>query len=196
MKINEVFNSINDVWIYQFIYNEDDWLFTEEPEYFALNGQVLREEITLENLLDGNFPLRGLAVSEKGDCLPCWLQTTMPEAVIEDVYIVGEDGNVFTERWAALKKERGVCLAPIEKYVNSEIYYFKPNPDIGINALKLGLEQSEQKWIYATEIAEILRDEKRYSEAIKYFEIANRSSIPDSFRKRNMMEIELIKRLV
>jgi hypothetical protein len=81
----------------------------------------------------------------------------------------------------------------ISKYVNSEIYYLKSNPEIGINILKEGLKQSKEKWFYALELAEILRDEKKYSEAISFFEVVVENATSQAIQNNCLREIEFIK---
>jgi hypothetical protein len=192
MKLREILKVENDVKIYQAII-EEWWDDIEETKWITIEGNILKKEVTNENLLDGNFLLRGLITFNDGTNLSCWLMTVMPEGVIEDVYFIGKDGRVSSERWVKLKKERVVCLVPIEKYVNSEIYYLKSNPEIGMNILKEGLKQSKEKWFYALELAEILRDEKKYSEAISFFEVVVENTTSQAIQNNCLREIEFIK---
>jgi len=59
----------------------------------------------------------------------------------------------------------------IENFGVYKLYYAKENPSAGIEVLKKGMEEARERKFLADDLAYLLRDEKRFEEAIEAFTV-------------------------
>jgi tetratricopeptide (TPR) repeat protein len=100
----------------------------------------------------------------------CYVNLITPERISEIVFklvggkVVAE--NIYDQEATIVPSVASNC------YGDYELYYAKENPQIGIDILKEGLTRSNNKTVIAEDLGYILRDEKRFEEAIQAFEIS------------------------
>jgi tetratricopeptide (TPR) repeat protein len=136
---------------------ELNWII--EPTHFEL----LPEE---ENI----FFVKAYQVSTDNTS-DCFLGIMTPERIAETVvkresndHIVSE--SIYDQVQTIIPAVASDC------FDDYELFYAKENPQIGIDVLQEGLIKAVSKNIVAEDLGYILRDEKRFEEAIEAFKIS------------------------
>ncbi len=137
----------------------------------ALNGLTLAKENTLSGLTDGYFILRGILVHRSGVTETAYIDMTLPER-ITDSHFLQVGGELIRGTGALVGDALVIPAVAIEKSGVYDQYYVRGHAEIGLGILKDGLAGARTKWPIALDMAYILRDEKRYSEAIEAFTLA------------------------
>lgn len=109
---------------------------------------------------------------ENNEIKDCYIDLMMLERISDKVFLFNKDG--FLEEFD-LYKINGQAIPAVvcETYGDYDLYYMKNKPEIGINILREWLEKvTKNKYVVANDLGYILRDEKRYDEAIEAFKIS------------------------
>ena len=137
----------------------------------ALDGSTLSREHTLSGLADGYFILEATMVHGTGAIGKAYLDVSLPERII-DSHFLQLDGEVTRGGGTLLGDAQIIPAVAIEKFGVYDQYYVKGHAEIGLRVLRQGLDAAKLKWPIALDMAYILRDEKRFSEAIEAFTLA------------------------
>jgi len=136
-----------------------------------LAGKTLAKENTLSGLADGTFLLEGLLVRADGTTEKAYVDVTLPEREIDYHYLL-RNGETVRGRGTLTHNAQIIPAVAIEKFGVYDQYYVKGHAEVGVQVLRNGLVAAKVKWPIALDLAYILRDEKRYAEAIEAFTMA------------------------
>ena len=139
-----------------------DWIL------HPIQAKTLSAKDCPDNVLDGYFIIKAIWIKENGELQDCYLDLTMPERISEEVFLL-RDNEII--RQPNYKTGEVVPAVAIEGFGVYELFYSRINPEIGIQVLREGLKNAGQKVPIAEDLAYILRDEDRHSEAIEAFTI-------------------------
>lgn len=129
----------------------------------STNMELIPED---ENL----YVVRGL-LSLKGKIKECLIDITTPERISENLFFLNFFGQLihidnYSTEFNAIPKIASNCFG------DYELYYFKDNPEIGIEILKKGLLNSLSNNVVSEDLGYILRDIDRTQDAIQAFKIS------------------------
>ena len=136
-----------------------------------LAGQTLAREYTLSGLTDGYFVLEGLLVHADGRIEKAYTDVSLPERETNWHFLL-RNKEIVRGRGTLIPDAQVIPAVAIEKFGVYDQYYVKGHPEVGLQVLRDGLAVAKLKGPIAFDLAYILRDEKRYSEAIKAFTLA------------------------
>jgi hypothetical protein len=136
-----------------------------------LPGQTLAREHTLSGLADGYFVLEGLLVHADGRIEKAYTDVGLPEREI-DYHFLLRNKEIVRGRGTLIPNAQVIPAVAIEKPGVYDQYYVKGHAEVGLNVLQDGLAVAKLKWPIALDVAYILRDEKKYSEAVEAFTLA------------------------
>lgn len=119
---------------------------------------------------DGFFIVMAKNSLPDGTIRDCYMDISLPERINEYAYFY--DGKSLKVDYSYQFEGDIICAVPIDCFGVYELFYSKINPGIGIDILKEGLALSQQKHNIAENLGYILRDECRYQEAAKMFQIS------------------------
>jgi tetratricopeptide (TPR) repeat protein len=136
-----------------------------------LAGQTLAREHMLSGLADGYFVLEGLLVHADGRIEQAYTDVSLPERNIDSHFLL-RNKEVVRGRGTFVPNAQVIPAVAIEKVGVYDQYYVKGRAEIGLKVLQDGLAVAKLKWPIALDVAYILRDEKRYSEAVEAFTLA------------------------
>lgn len=136
-----------------------------------LAGETLGREHTLSGLADGYFVLEALLVRPDGSSEKAYTDVVLPEREIDWHFLNGGGGIVRGRGTLALDGQVIPAVA-IEKFGAYEQYYVKGHAEAGLSILRQGLAAAKARRPIALDLAYVLRDEKRYSEAVVAFTLA------------------------
>ena len=136
-----------------------------------LNGPNLAKEYTLSGLADGHFILESLLVHGDGKIEKAYIDVVLPEREIDSHFIL-MNTKITKGTGTLLSDSQVIPSVAIEKFGVYEQYYVKGHAEVGLEVLRRGLDVAKLKWPIALDLAYILRDEKRYAEAIDAFNLA------------------------
>jgi len=136
-----------------------------------LAGKTLAREHTLSGLADGYFVLGGLLVHDDGKLEQAYTDVSLPER-ITDWHFLLKNEEVVRGRGTLTPNAQVNPAVAIEKFGVYEQYYVKGHAEVGLKILQDGLAVANLKWPIALDLAYILRDEKRYYEAVEAFALA------------------------
>lgn len=145
-----------------------------------LPGPTLAREHTLSGLADGYFILEGQLVRSGGDVEKAYIDVGLPEREIDWHFLMKNDG-IVRGRGTLIPGAQIIPAVGIEKFGAYDQYYVKGHAEIGLNVLREGLANAKLKWPIAGDLAYILRDEKRYREAIEAFSIVISNGNPTDY---------------
>lgn len=135
-----------------------------------LAGETLARENTLSGLSDGVFVLEALAVNPDGVAEKAYVDVVLPEREIDSHYLL-KDGSIAVGRGTILTNAQMIPAVAIEQFGVYEQFYVRGHAQVGLDILRRGLAVAKLKWPVAIDLAYILRDEKRYAEAVEAFSI-------------------------
>ncbi len=137
-------------------------------EIVPLTGPTLAKEYTLSGLADGHFVLEGLLAHTDGRIEKAYMDVVLPERVIDSHFLL-RDSEIINGRGTLIPNAKIIPAVAIEKFGLYVQYYVKGHAEVGLQVLRDGLALAKLKWPIALDLAYILRDEKRYSEAVEAF---------------------------
>lgn len=146
-------------------------------EFEGINLSILAADYLRNNVLDGEFILKGGLITEAGLCEPCYLEITMPEGIVNYTYLLDLENDQVIQKTG--RRKAAISLVAIEKLVEYEIYYSKIDPEAGLSVLKEGFKVAKTKWPLAHAMFCILRDEGRYAEAVDMLTFIINEGPPD-----------------
>ena len=135
-----------------------------------IHSETLAAEFVHDRILDGVFILKAAFVTQSGEIRDGYVDVVMPERISETAYLL-EDGHIRQKSYRELKYW-GVPLVAIEGFGAYELFYSRSNPEIGLEVLRKGLAVARDRENIAANMGYILRDEKRYQEAVEAFTVA------------------------
>jgi tetratricopeptide (TPR) repeat protein len=154
----------------EFIEDEDYSEF-REWSVIPLTGETLAAPYTSSGLMDGYFVLEAGFVHPDGSVVKTYLDLSLPERIIEHHFLV-EGGELMMRRGTRPLGGKIIPAIAIEKFGNYQQYYFKQHPEFGLRVLQDGTTRALQPEQIANDLGCVLRDEKRYAEAIQAFTVA------------------------
>ena len=101
----------------------------------------------------------------------CFLEIVTPERIAETVIKKTASGKTVAESIYDIENTVIAAVAS-DCFGDYELYYARENPQIGIDILRNGLDKAKNKNIVAEDLGYILRDERRFEEAIEAFKIS------------------------
>jgi hypothetical protein len=156
---------------------EDDVL---DWELIPLQGPTLAKEITSTGLADGHFILAAKYVRADGDIENAYVNLVLPERLI-DYHFRYCENIVECGRGTILNGGRIIPAVAVEKFGNYDQYYVKGRAEVGLKVLMDGLAVAKSKGPVALDMAYILRDEGRNTEAIDAFSLAIDAGVSISY---------------
>jgi tetratricopeptide (TPR) repeat protein len=148
---------------------DDDWDRLEEWELKSLEGPTLAPE-DVEGDFQGLFIIAAQLVTAEAVPQTCYLDLVLPER-IADRHFVQEGGSIVWRRGRSVPDGTVIPAIGIEKFGNYTLFFAKENPSAGIDVLKGELSNARHRDYLAYDLAFLLRDQKRYEEAIDAFSI-------------------------
>lgn len=155
---------------------DDDWDRLEEWELKSLEGPTLAPE-DVEGDFQGLFIIAAQLVTAEAVPQTCYLDLVLPER-IADRHFVQEGGSIVWRRGRSVPDGTVIPAIGIEKFGNYTLFFAKENPSAGIEVLKNALPNARHRDCLAYDLAHLLRDQKRYEEAIDAFSIVVETSHP------------------
>jgi tetratricopeptide (TPR) repeat protein len=116
------------------------------------------------------FIVKAKHILPTGIIQDCYLDISLPERINDCAYFFSKKSLIVTPSHE-LDGDL-ICAVPIDCFGNYELFYSKLNPEIGIQILKEGLAVSLRKHIIADDLGYIYRDEERYQEAARMFQVS------------------------
>jgi hypothetical protein len=145
-----------------------------------LAGRTLAKEHTLSGLADGCFILEGLLVYADGRTEKAYTDIGLPEREI-DYHFLLANKEIVRGRGTLIPNAQVIPAVAIEKFGVYDQYYVKGHAEVGLKVLQDGLTVAKLKWPIALDVAYILRDEKRYAEAVEAFTLAISEAAPVNY---------------
>jgi tetratricopeptide (TPR) repeat protein len=118
---------------------------------------------------EGYYLIAGKNILPDGTVLDRYIDMNLPERISDLVFFDHGEPLRVCHRHEA--DGDVISAVPVEKSGNYELFYSKINPELGINILRQGLSHATQRAPLAQDLAYILRDENRLSEAAEMFEL-------------------------
>jgi len=147
----------------------------DEPENFndwelkPLPGPTLASE-DVKGEFQGLFIITALLVTAESQPQPCYLDLVLPERIADHHFV--QDGVRLTQgRGRRVRNGTVIPAIGIEKLGKYTLFFAKENPSAGIEVLKNALPKARHRDYLAYDLALLLRDQKRYQEAIDAFSI-------------------------
>jgi len=141
-----------------------------------LPGPTLAAE-DLGGEFQGLFIIAAQLVTAESQPQPCYLDLVLPERIAEH-HFVQDSLSLTRGRGRRVRNGTVIPAIGIEKLGNSALFFAKENPSAGIDVLKSGLPVARHRDYLAYDLAFLLRDQKRYEEAIDAFSIVIEESQP------------------
>ena len=136
-----------------------------EWELQPLQGATLAAE-DVDDVFQGLFLIAAQIISSNAAPQRCYMDLSLPERIAEHCFLLA-DGRIARHRGLHLQNGTVIPAIGIENFGNYTLYYAKENPSAGIDVLKKGMQEDRRDRAYlAHDLACLLRDEKRYEEAI------------------------------
>jgi len=170
MKLADVL--FNEPWrAYQVVENfeEDESDNFTQWELKPLPGPTLASD-DVEGEFQGLFIIAAQLVTAESQPQSCYLDLVLPERVVEDHFLL-ERGSIVRRKGRRGTNATVIPAIGIEKFGNYTLFFAKENPSAGIDVLKGELSNARHRDYLAYDLAFLLRDQKRYEEAIDAFSI-------------------------
>lgn len=144
----------------------DRWDDFSEWDLQQLSGPTLAAE-DVDDVFEGLFIVAAQIVSSDASTQPCYMDVTLPERISEHCFLL-IDGRIVRRRGLHLPNATVIPAIGIESFGDYKLFYAKENPPAGIDVLRRGMQEDRRDRAYtALDLAYLLRDEKRYAEAIE-----------------------------
>jgi len=144
-----------------------------DREFEPIDAAVL-----LESEISEFFVVKAKHVLPDGTVRDCYMDVCLPERVNDYTYFLGETG--IDRRYTHECDGEVICAVPIACIGVYELFYSRISPDIGIDILRKGLAVTEHQQYIAEDLGYILRDERRFKEAVAVFQLASEGT-PSSY---------------
>lgn len=170
MKLKQALFNEPGVSIYQVDTASDDYFYSDDFlnwDVEPIEAEILTAEYVRGGMLEGYFILKATFIPVEGEVQPCYVDVSMPERISERIYFKSDDEIIEENRYGF--RGKAIPLVAIDGFGNYNLFYSKRNPEIGLNVLRYGLNLAKRKAYIAQDMAYILRDEKRYQEAVEAF---------------------------
>ncbi len=164
--LKDFFKSESSTPILQILNWDDDSFDEDEPDSWKIQ-EIKSSVLSFE---EGYFLLKGFEVLSSGEVKNCVIDLSMPERISEQSFSF--TGDEFQIQEQDESESEFVPSVAIEGFGEYELFYSQSKPEVGIEVLKNGIEIANEKSCIAEDLGYILRDEKRFEEAIKYFRIS------------------------
>ncbi len=128
------------------------------------------EDVLNESESNHFFILKAKNVLPDATVKDCYIDMCLPERISDYAYFLCDDD--LDVRYHHEFSGEIICAVPIDCFGVYEIFYSKINPDLGISILKQGLKVKPNSSYIAEDLGYILRDEERFSEAAKMFQLS------------------------
>jgi tetratricopeptide (TPR) repeat protein len=151
-----------------------DWILA------PLEAPLLASEYTSTGMMDGYFILEGLIVNADRTIEKGYIDLSLPERNI-DSHFLKLNGEIVRKRGTRVGDAKIIPAVAIENFGAYDQYYPRENAEAGLQVLRNGLAASKLKWPIALDLGYILRDERRYEEAIQAFTVAIKSGYTKSY---------------
>jgi len=150
-------------------YWEEDWDNFGAWDLQPLTGQTLAPE-DVDGPFEGLFIIAAQLVTADAAPQPCYLDLVLPERIVEH-YFLQTAGRITRGRGRRVLNGTMIPSIGIEKLGDYTLFFAKEDPSAGINVLTSGINKCHRKEYLADDLAHLLRDQKRYEEAIDAFSI-------------------------
>lgn len=146
------------------------FIITETEDESILNWLIVPTNLeTLPNE-DNLYLVKGIDTDNKEEN-NCYLSISSPERIVDSIIVIDINNQISVVDFSEQDRQTIPAIVS-ECYGNYELYYAKPNPSIGIEVLKNGLDKAIDKSAALEDLGYIFRDENRIKESIKAFEQA------------------------
>lgn len=169
MKLSQTLFTNPETLIYKVTSNGnwDDYL---NWQLFPISAPILASEYVGKGRLEGFFLLAAKFITSAEEMQDCFVDVSLPER-ISDYFYCKQNDQIVRARMYTVDGDVLPSVA-IDYFGNYELFYSKRRPEEGIRILREGLAIAKRKSEIARDLGYILRDEKRYREAIEAFSIA------------------------
>ena len=147
----------------------DQWDDFSGWDLQPLSGPTLAAE-DVDDVFQGLFIIAAQVISSDGAPRPCYMDLTLPERIAEHCFLQ-IDGHTTRRRGLHLQNGTVIPAIGIENFGACGLFFAKENPSAGIDVLKKGMQEARDRTYLAHDLAFLLRDEKRYEEAIEAFTV-------------------------
>jgi tetratricopeptide (TPR) repeat protein len=150
-------------------WEDEDWENFSEWDLQPLLGPTLAEE-DVDDSFEGLFIIAAQIISRDAAPQPCYMDLVLPERIAER-HFLQMSGQIRMQN--GLRAPNGTVIPSIgiEKLGKYRLFYAKENPAAGIDVLKRGMQEARHEEDLAYDLAYLLRDQKRYEEAIEAFTV-------------------------
>jgi tetratricopeptide (TPR) repeat protein len=171
MKIKDIITNQTDVYIFDIVKEETDNPFDWEIKP--------RDEKLIPNT-EAHCIVRAKMIDSDKKVSDCFVNVSLPERIVDYVIYQTNQGLKYYQTYELADIDVIPAIAS-EAFGVYELYYSKNNPDIGIEILRQGLEFSKDPSVIAEDLGYILRDLKRYEEALAAFLISEEFGVSSDY---------------
>lgn len=150
-------------------FSDEDSDNFREWDLKPLMGATLAPE-DVDGDFQGLFIIAAQLVTAGAAPQPCYLDLVLPERIAEHHFLRVDD-TVTRGRGRRVGNATVIPALGIEAFGVYTLFYAKENPSAGIEILQQALAEAYHKKDIAYDLGLLLRDEKRYEEAIAAFSI-------------------------
>lgn len=180
MKIKNILNEYNDINLFEVVDDDSeenplDWKIRPRAEILIPDTEA--HCIVRAKMIDSNKTVRD-----------AFIDISLPERIVDFIIYKTQNGMEFKQIYELTDIEVIPAIAS-ECLGNYELYYSKNNPDIGIEILRTGLKLSKRPSVIAEDLGYILRDEKRYNEALDAFLISEENGVSNDYIYYEIMDL-------
>ncbi len=126
--------------------------------------------VLLESEIVDFFIVKAKQVLPDGKIRDCYLDICLPERINDYAYFLR--GDRIEYRYTHECDGEIICAVPVACFGSYELFYSRIAPNVGIDILRNGLAATQHKQFIAEDLGYILRDERRFSEAVAMFKLA------------------------
>jgi tetratricopeptide (TPR) repeat protein len=157
-----------DRWLaYQVVNEIDEFQDFNDWELLPLSGQTLAQE-DVQGPFQGVFIIAAQAIRTDGPAIPCYLDVVLPERIVDHHYMQTDKG-IFRGNGRRLANGTVIPAIGVESPGVYKLFYAREDPEAGIKVLKDALLKGHRKRDIAYDLGLLLRDQKKYREAIDAF---------------------------
>lgn len=171
MRIKDIVSKKTDVYIFDIVKEK-----TDNP----LNWKIKSRKDKLIPDAEAHCIVRAKMIDSNKKVTDCFINLSLPERILDFVIYQTDKGLEFKESYEFIDIDVIPSIAS-KAFGNYELYYSKNNPDIGIEILRQGLSISKDPSVIAEDLGYILRDEKRYEEALEAFLISEKYGVSSDY---------------
>lgn len=117
--------------------------------------------------VEGDYLVAGKWIDPSGNLEDAWIQLTLPERIAERSFVL-DRGQWTPTKGLFRQRQRAFSLVSVEADGDYNLFYSKPNVELGIDVLRSGLSLAARRTPILRDLFYILRDEGRSSEALIY----------------------------